>query len=229
MDPVAALGLALDPLGLSLRGGFHPTSEDGVPDLRDGRGAGTLYLVGNLGRDMWPVFSRSAELQDGAPNALDRWTRRILGQVAQELDAVALFPFGGPPWLPFQRWALRAGSVAASPLRILIHPGYGLWHAYRGALAFAGRLALPEPDRRPRPCDSCAAKPCLSACPVGAFTLEGYDAARCRRHVASAAGAACREGGCLARRACPVGREHAYPDAQMAFHMRAFLAGPPGT
>jgi len=32
------------------------------------------------------------------------------------------------------------------------------------------------------------------------------------------------EGGCLARRACPVGAEHAHQPAQAAFHMRAFLA-----
>lgn len=229
MDPIAALQQALDPLGLALLGGFHPTEDDVVPNCRNGRKAGTLLLVGNLGRALWPVFSRSPELRDGAPHALDRWTGRVLERTAAELGASALFPFGGPPWLPFQRWAVRAGSGAASPLRILIHPEYGLWQAYRGAIAFADRLALPEPDRRPCPCDSCAEQPCLSACPVGAFTPEGYDAAGCRRHVASAAGVACREGGCLARRACPVGREHTYEPAQMAFHMRAFLAGPPRT
>ena len=32
----------------------------------------------------------------------------------------------------------------------------------------------------------------------------------------------CREAGCLARRACPVGREHAYRPAHAAFHMTAF-------
>jgi hypothetical protein len=31
-------------------------------------------------------------------------------------------------------------------------------------------------------------------------------------------------GGCLARRACPVGREYAYDPAQARFHMQAFLA-----
>ena len=39
---------------------------------------------------------------------------------------------------------MRAEAVAPSPLGILIHPDYGLWHAYRGALAFAERLALPR-------------------------------------------------------------------------------------
>jgi hypothetical protein len=31
-------------------------------------------------------------------------------------------------------------------------------------------------------------------------------------------------GGCLARRACPVGQAHVYGPAQARFHMAAFLA-----
>ena len=63
--------------------------------------------------------------------------------LAPGFGATALFPFGGPPWLPFQRWAMKADCVTASPLGILIHPDFGLWHAYRGALAFAEQLDLP--------------------------------------------------------------------------------------
>ncbi len=222
---VAALGRLLDPHGLAIGCGFHPGAGDGVPPVAKGRLAQTLYLVVNLGGAMWPVFSRSPEFADGAPHPLDRWTGRVLRAVAQEAGAMALFPFGGPPWLPFQRWAIRGGSVARSPLGILIHPEYGLWHAYRGAITLDQRLPLPEADPRPRPCDSCPDRPCLSACPVVAFKPEGYDAAGCRGHVGGLAGARCREGGCLARLACPVGRDHAYPPAQMAFHMQAFLAG----
>src|SRR5262249_55450904 len=111
---LAALQKALDLAGLALRGGFHPLAEDAVPDLGKGRKTATLLLVGNLGRAMWPVFSRSPEHRDGAPHALDRWTRRVLQPIADEFGAGALFPFGGPPWLPFQRWAIRAGSVAPS-------------------------------------------------------------------------------------------------------------------
>ena len=222
---IGTLGALLDPHGLAVGGGFHPAADDGVPLLPDGRTAETLYLVANLGGAMWPAFSRSREFADGARHPLDRWTGRVLRAVAQEAGAAALFPFGGPPWLPFQRWAMRGGTVASSPLGILIHPEYGLWHAYRGAIAFDRRLPLPEPNPSPRPCDSCTARPCLSACPVEAFKLEGYDVAGCRNHVGGKAGALCRGGGCLARLACPVGRQHAYPTAQMAFHMQAFLAG----
>jgi hypothetical protein len=216
---------SLAPHGLALRGGFHPGPEDAVPALTGGRACGTILLLGNLGGALWPVFAESPELADGAPHPLDRWTRRILESLAPGFGATALFPFGGPPWLPFQRWAMKADSVTASPLGILIHPDFGLWHAYRGALAFADRLDLPQGVRRPSPCDSCIERPCLSGCPVGAFSPGGYDVAGCRGHVAGVRGTACRGQGCLARLACPIGREHAYPPAQMAFHMAAFLAG----
>jgi hypothetical protein len=224
-DQIEVLAKLLDPLGLAIGGGFHPIASDGVPAIGEGRPVETLYLVASLGRAMWPAFSRSPEFADGAPHSLDRWTGRVLRRVAEDAGAIAIFPFGGPPWQPFQRWAMRGGTVAASPLGILIHPEYGLWHAYRGAIAFDRRLALPAIDPRARPCDSCFDRPCLSACPVKAFKPQGYDVAGCRAHVGSEAGRRCGEGGCLARLACPVGQEHAYAPAQMAFHMRAFLAG----
>ena len=161
---------------------------------------------------------------DGPPNPLDRWSRRIIGGLALELGAVALYPFEGPPWLPFQRWAARAEPVHRSALGMLIHPDWGLWHSYRGALAFAERLALPQRVDRPDPCDACAAKPCLSACPVGAFSLERYDVAACADHLRSTAGRDCMELGCRARDACPVGAYHRLKQDQAGFHMRAFLA-----
>jgi hypothetical protein len=210
--------------GLHLRGGFHPTAEDIVPALADGRMPATLVLVGNVGSSLWPTFSGSVEARDGAPDPLNRWTQRVVSGIAREVGAMPLFPFGGPPYLPFQRWAMRTEAVAPSPLGILIHPDYGLWHAYRGALAFAERLALPPRAERPRPCDSCASRPCLSACPVSAFTEKGYDVPACAAHIGGPAGGPCMGGGCLARRACPVGPAYGYGTAQARFHMAAFLS-----
>ena len=210
--------------GLHLRGGFHPAADDGVPPMADGQPSATLILIGNVGTSLWPAFSGSAESGDGAPDPLNRWTQRVIGAIARAVGAEPLFPFGGPPYLPFQRWAMRAEAVAPSPLGILIHPDYGLWHAYRGALAFAERLALPARVERPRPCDSCPDRPCLSACPVGAFSERGYDVPTCIGHIGGPGGGACMADGCLARRACPVGPAHGYGAAQARFHMAAFLA-----
>jgi epoxyqueuosine reductase QueG len=148
----------------------------------------------------------------------------VIGALAAALGARALYPFGGPPHWPFQRWAMRAEAVHVSPLGLLIHPDYGLWHSYRGALAFAEPIAVPALVARASPCEACSARPCLGACPVGAFTMQGYDVAACAAHLRDERGRACMDGGCLARRACPIGARYAHAPAQARFHMRAFLS-----
>jgi hypothetical protein len=208
--------------GFVLRGGFHPVPGDAVPQLSDGRAAKTVVLLGGVGSSFWPAFRASPEAEH-EHEALDRWTRRVAGELAEELGAMPLFPFGGPPYLPFQRWAKRAEPVHDSPLGLLIHPEFGLWHAYRAALAFADRLDLPVRPEAESPCASCVDKPCLTACPVSAFTGKSYDVPRCIAHIGRPEGGACIENACLARRACPVGRAYAYEPEQARFHMSAFL------
>ncbi|MBT7148462.1 MAG: hypothetical protein HN893_16285, partial [Rhodospirillales bacterium] len=128
----------------------------------------------------------------------------------------------GPPYNPFQQWAMRADCVYPSPIGPLIHPDYGLWHAYRGALLINEVLDLPDPDTRPSPCDSCEDKPCLNTCPVSAFSPGAYDTKTCANHLATPKGEACLAQGCLARGACPVGQGYANIEAQNRFHMSIF-------
>jgi hypothetical protein len=221
METIRKLQSRLDPLGLTVFGAFHPAPDDCVPGH-----PGTLVLVGNAGPALWRAFAGTRP--DGA-DPLDRWIGARLTALADDSGATALFPFGGPPFLPFQRWAQRASAARPSPLGILIHPDFGLWHAYRGALAFTDRLDLPPPDTRPSPCETCADQPCLVTCPVGAFAARtGYDVPACAGHLATAAGADCNDLGCRARRACPAGRAHTYAPAQAAFHMAAFRRAQPG-
>jgi hypothetical protein len=223
---MATIEAALARAGLIPRGGFHPEPGDGVPALADGRPARTLVMVGNAGPALWRAFANSPEFgpEFGTlPDPLNRWSARVIGDLAQAWGARALYPFGGPPHLPFVAWAKRAEPVAESPLGILIHPDYGLWHAYRGALAIAEEIPLPPRDERPRPCDTCADRPCLTACPVGAFGPAGYDVGSCADHISVPAGADCMAESCRARRACPVGREYLYAPEQAAFHMTHFL------
>ncbi len=210
----------LRPAGMMTRGGFRPTAADAVPSLPGGVAPMTLILVGNAGPDMWRAFSAAGV---GGANPLDDWTRRVLNGIAADLGAAALFPFDGPPWLPFQRWARRGDDVHPSPTGPLIHPVYGLWHAYRGALAFARAFDLPAVPSRPAPCDACADRPCLSACPVHALAPGAYDVAACAGHVAGPGGADCLDTGCRARAACPVGAGYRHAPAQARFHMTAFL------
>ncbi|MEQ8640383.1 MAG: ferredoxin [Alphaproteobacteria bacterium] len=215
--------------GLQVRGAMHPAAGDGAPALASGAPALTLVLVGNAGADMWTRFADGPEAGDGAPHPLNRWTRRVVGEIATRCGADAVYPFDGPPWPPFLAWARQADRVFPSPLGLLIHADYGLWHAYRAALLFAERLteqpAMPRPAPAERPCDTCAGKPCLSACPVGAFDGRTYDVAACRDHLHTVEGKRCMSGGCLARHACPIGPEWAYGRDHASFHMTAFRRG----
>jgi ferredoxin len=210
---------ALTDAGLAARGAFHPAPGDGVPVATAGSPARTVVLAGNAGPRMWERFSAC---RGARPLTLDAWSETVLGELAARLEARAVFPFQRP-WLPFQRWAMAAEPCHPSPLGLLVHPRYGLWHAYRGALLFAARIELPQRARAESPCATCVSQPCLSACPAGAFSPSGYDVPACARHLARTPEPACMDVGCLARHACPVGGAYRYAPGQARFHMQSFL------
>ena len=186
-------------------------------------------LFGNAGGVMWEYFSASAECGDGKPDPMNRWTRRVTSEAVAQATAhgqqalQCLYPFGEVLW-PFQRWAKRAMGLQSSPLGLLIHPQYGLWFALRAAIVLPLGEQFEDEGRQEQahPCDGCADKPCLSACPVGAYSQAGFDAAACRNHLASGKPPDCMALGCAARNACPVGAEWRYDEAQLQFHMAAF-------
>lgn len=211
--------------GLAVRGVFASTDDDGLPALAGGDPVRAIVLIGNEGSSLlWPVFAASPEYGDGKPDPLDRWTRRIGEVMAQRFAAVALFPFDGPPHHPFQRWAIRTGEMFPSPVGLLAHPEYGLWHAFRFAIGVAQPLAEVVIRReQTSPCIDCAQRPCLSACPVDAFVDGDYLVHRCVAHLVAHPGGSCIGAGCLARHACPVGQAHRYLAAQAEFHMQAFV------
>jgi hypothetical protein len=216
------LSAAAAALGIACRGGFVRQPGEELPEVDAGRPSRTLVLLGFTGAKQWPVFAASAEFADGQPHPLDRWSVRVIGQLGTLFGARPLYPFGGPPWWPFQQWARRAEALHSSPLGILMHPRFGLWHAYRGALLFGEVLALPPQTLWSSPCESCATKPCVASCPARAVTPSGFDHAVCAAHVASPQGVACRSG-CLSRGSCPVAVPHRYGTEQATFHMRAMF------
>ena len=182
-------------------------------------GCASLVLLGPEGPGFWPHVTVAPEFADGAPDPLDRWSRRVIGALARGLGAKALFPFGGPPWPPFTDWARRSGRAWPSPVGLLVHDSHGLMLSYRGALALPHRLALPS--AAVRPCDTCADQPCLTACPVGALSSGGYDVPACKSDL-DRPGNDCMARGCAVRRACPVSGGAARSEAQSAFHMGYF-------
>lgn len=214
---------ALQPHGLFLRGTVNFGEGEAAPQLAGGRPAASVVLIGNVGGSLWQPFVRwREEAPDrGGADPLDCWSKAVIGEIARVNGATAYFP-SDPPWQPFQQWAMRAEGLKASPLGILIHPRYGLWHGYRGALAFD--MALPADGDRSavHPCDSCVEKPCVAACPAGALERLQFDVGRCRGHLRTEAGrGGCLKRGCLSRDACPVGRDYRYPPDQLRFHMAA--------
>lgn len=198
---------------LAILGGFRRDDDPELP-----AGTRTLLLLGPAEPGFWAHVQTQPEW-DGAPHPLDRWSRRVIGRLACDLGAKALFPFGGPPWHPFQRWALRSGSVWESPVRLLVHAEQGLMVSFRGALALKEALDLPPP--LPSPCTDCT-RPCLTACPPRALTGAGYDVPACHVFLDTAAGDPCLNSGCAVRRACPASQAYARIPEQSAYHMRQF-------
>lgn len=229
---IAEISSQLAENGLILRGGFAFEPDEKVP--AGAAGVRAVLLVGHGGATIWPHFEAWRERQ--APDLadpLDTWSREVIGQVAGHFGARGVSP-SDRPYLPFQQWAIRAEGLRPSPLGILMHPEFGLWHAYRGALLFddlaAEHLqASIQPAAEPiHHCDRCVGKPCLKSCPVNAYSADGFDYPGCRVHVRGVDGAACRERGCLDRNACPQGIAYRYPDDMQAFHMAAFVGGGSG-
>jgi len=221
VDP-GQIAAALEAYGLIGRGGFNFKAGEAAPVALSGKPAKAVMLVGQAGAAPWPHFSRWRALQPSDPaDPLDTWCREIIAGVAGPFGARAVSP-SDRPFLPFQRWAMRAEGLKPSPLGILMHPEYGLWHAYRGALLFDRPLGLAEPETQVHLCDQCAEKPCLKACPVGAYSATGFAHQDCLAHVRGPAGRACRQRGCLDRNACPYGTAYRYPADVQAFHMAAF-------
>jgi hypothetical protein len=218
-DDIAA---ALCADGLILRGGFNFTSDDAPPAGPSGVLAASVLLVGQAGAAPWPHFLRWRERQPRTmSNPLDTWSRQVIGAVADTFGARAVSP-SDKPYLPFQQWAMRAEGLKPSPLGVLMHPRYGLWHAYRGALLFEDEIPFQPPQTAIHLCDACVGKPCMKSCPVEAYSPAGFAYEPCLAHVRGPNGEACRSGGCLDRNACPYGIGYRYPPDVQAFHMASF-------
>lgn len=210
-----ALSKRISSHGLALLGGFQNDADPHLPpDCK------TLVLLGPMA-DFWEGFTKTPEWQDRSPDPVDRWSTRILTEIAAEFGATALFPFGGAPFLPFYTWALKSGQAWQSPVNLLVHAEAGLMVSYRGALALPVTLDLPAPAAQ-TPCESCH-KPCLTACSSAALGADGYDVPACKAFLATSDGAQNMALGCNVRRACPVSQSYARMQEQSAYHMRVFM------
>ena len=201
-DPVAAPA----PPGLFISGACHDGDE-------------TVVLISPDGPDFWHIFTAAPEFDDGSPDPMDRWSRRVITPWAATLGGRPILPSDGPPFAPFSRWALASGRFWSSPVGMIVHDTMGLWASFRGAVILPGRRTLAPTDTA-NPCTDCP-RPCLTACPAGAFRW-GYDVALCHDWLDGVQADDCKSSGCGVRRACPISAGCGRLPQQSAWHMRAF-------
>ena len=215
MTALAAIDVMAAQDALFVSGALHLTPQDGLdPRFR------SLVLLSPAEPGFWAHVTAAPEWADNGADPLDRWSRRVISAMAGQIGAEPLFPFGGPPHRPFIDWALRSGRAWTSPVQLIVQDRMGLMASYRGALAVTGHVDLPEPAQSP--CDTCAGKPCLTACPPRALTGAGYDIAACHAFLDGTDGKTCLMGGCAVRRACPLSQSYGRLAGQSAYHMRLF-------
>jgi hypothetical protein len=216
---IESLQHELDSFGLKIRGIANFTTQEISRYDFTGK---SIALVGNVGSSYWESFVSSPEFADGLNDPLDRWSQRVAEKIGSKLNLEPVYPFTGPTYYPFQQWAGRTETQFSSPLGLMIHPQFGLWHSYRFGVILSDLF-----DTNPRvdinPCLNCTDQPCLNTCPIAAFGAEGYDVDSCADFLNSDPTVGCHQQGCQARLACPVGSSFRYETDQHLFHLEAFL------
>ena len=116
--------------GLIILGELQVNKNDPVP-----KEAQSIFLLGPDEPNFWALFKESEEFNDLNADPLDRWSKRVIDNIALQNDCTPLYPFGEKPYKPFFSWALRSGTVWSSPVHLAVHKDRGLFVSFRGALA----------------------------------------------------------------------------------------------
>jgi epoxyqueuosine reductase QueG len=239
VDPRTPRALGLDPgleeAGINAAGVLAAQRYDDLvppawhsPELLPG--ARAAVVLGCGGRAFGEAFGGSAEAR-AETHPVDRFTARVV-----ERAATALGERGTPTRALFY-WQRRDGRFAdfvalgracglggPGRLGVLIHPRYGPWISLRAVLLTTAPLATTPRSADFAPCRECPA-PCAAACPGAAVGADGFDAAACLRTTRTHSACAQR---CAARRACVIGREHAYaPDLERRYRRAVVAAASP--
>jgi methylmalonic aciduria homocystinuria type C protein len=244
-SPSAVLAARLAPAGLDLVRALDARRYDAAvaPEFRlprpGGREARLAVVIGSS-RAFWEPFLAWLRGQPSVlehPDPIDRYTVQVVTAALAEIGVAheARFSFEPPPRrVAMQRLADVAGLAALTPAMLCVHPTFGPWIALRAAVVFD--VAPPDdlPPAPPLACHDCATR-CTPA-------LERAQQAVAARANGSAAEIE-RSGGdpvapdwtlwLAVRDACPLGREHRYPDPYLRYVytkdrgvLRAALAEP---
>lgn len=158
--------------------------------------AGDLGIVVATTRAVWPTFLAERREED---HPLDRYVERTI-ESAFEGVPTARWYFAhrryGERFLPMQRIAAAAGMGTLAETHLLVHRDYGPWIGLRAVIVVDGVAPPLRTDREP--VCTCSA-PCRDAMSRALASNDWRD-------------------WLAVRDACPVGREHRYSDAQIAYH-----------
>lgn len=203
MVVVARLIASLDAAGFDIVHAFDAQAcarAVGVDRLLDP--ARPLGLIVANTRALWPRFlaARAADPALAASrDPIEHYTESSVAHALDGADATCVFPhrqYDGA-FLPFQRLAAAAGLATLTPTHLLVHPTYGPWFALRAVILVAGTAPATTP-LAPYECD--------------AATLQAFE------HALVAEGPESWRAWLAVRDACPLGREHRYGAAQIAYH-----------
>lgn len=189
-----------------------------------------LILLGHGGRRLWERVSAGGL---NSEHPIDDYTIAVITQCfADHLPQNRyriLYPGNQP--IGLQALGQLAGWHYPSPFMIGIDAQWGSWFAYRAVILSdthfcalnpvdrttpeveLGSRNVQAPVLEDHPCQRCLEMPCISACPAGALDGGTFDFVRCSAHRQQPASPCAFT--CLARVACPVGKEHRYDDAQL--------------
>lgn len=192
-----------------------------------------LLLIGHAGREFWQAFNASpwGNLENPAdPHPIDRYTRESVTQCL-----ATYYPDVSYRWLypsdqrlvDLQALGRLAGWHGESPFRLGVKEPWGPWYAYRAAILCSPLEGQPETNistDASSPCQACEAKPCVSACPASALgdTHADFQLQACLDYRLKPNSPCANQ--CIARSACPVGKEHRYSREQMHYHYGVSLA-----
>jgi len=174
-------------------------------------------LIGNT-RGLWPRFL-DARHRDPAlraePDPIERYTARVVSAALADAPVrwrVRWAHDPAPRRPPMQRLAHRAGLAYLAPCALNVHAVYGPWIALRAVVVFDARGPDGPPPEPPNPCPDCATA-CLPAFARAAAALRDNPGAAIGLGDTWRLWLAVRD-------ACPVGRDHRYSEAQIAYHYR---------
>jgi len=153
---------------------------------------------------------------------LDEFCRSELSGLLADTVHEFLFPLPRrAPTPPLVALLDRLGLYRSSPIMSSLHGRFGSWWAVRAVIALRGPVVTaPQASLESDPCVGCPA-PCVSACPSGAVTRDGWRWDRCAAERCSD-GSDCADR-CLARLVCPAGEPFRYSDPVVRYHYLASL------